>query len=76
MGETMMLGLRLLTEGVTFARFFAQHGVQLQDVFATELANLEEWELITIDDQGVRLSPRGVLMGNQVFAYFLPEAES
>lgn len=73
MGETMMLGLRLLPEGVTFARFLARHGVQLSEVFATELANLEAWGLLTIDSERVRLSPRGILMGNQVFSYFLPE---
>ena len=73
MGETMMLGLRLLEEGVEFAQFHARHGVDLRDVFAREIANLDTWGLLTIDEQRVRLSERGIFLGNQVFSYFLPE---
>ncbi|MCB0063307.1 MAG: radical SAM family heme chaperone HemW [Caldilineaceae bacterium] len=73
MGETMMLGLRLLPEGVTFDRFYARHGVQLTEVFAKELADLAAWDLLIIDSERVRLTPRGILLGNQVFSYFLPE---
>ncbi len=73
MGETMMLGLRLLQEGVSFQRFFARHGLELRDFFAKELTQLTDWGLITVDDQRIRLAPRGVLVGNQVFSYFLPD---
>ena len=41
MGETMMLGLRLVREGVAFARFSALHHQSMQDVFATQLADLQ-----------------------------------
>jgi oxygen-independent coproporphyrinogen-3 oxidase len=74
MGETMMLGLRLLHEGVPFARFLARHGTDLRVVFAKELADLTAWGLITLDEQRVQLSARGLLIGNQVFSYFLPDA--
>jgi oxygen-independent coproporphyrinogen-3 oxidase len=73
MGETMMLGLRLLREGVSFRQFQAMHGVSLQTVFAKELAQLQAWGLLECDADRVRLSARGVLLGNQVFAYFLPD---
>ncbi len=73
MGETMMLGLRLLQEGVAFDRFFARHGLDLRDFFAKELAQLEAWGLIALDERRVRLAPRGILVGNQVFSYFLPD---
>ena len=33
MGETMMLGLRLVREGVPFAHFLGLHGVELRQVF-------------------------------------------
>lgn len=72
MGETMMLGLRLLREGVGFARFEARHGRPLREVFAAELAELSDWGLVEIDDKRVRLTPRGLPVGNQVFARFLP----
>ena len=73
MGETMMLGLRLLQEGVAFERFYALHQVELQTVFAAELAQLLTWGLIEIDAQRVRLTRPGLMLGNRVFAHFLPE---
>jgi oxygen-independent coproporphyrinogen-3 oxidase len=72
MGETMMLGLRLLQEGVAYARFQAQHNVALPIVFATELAKLHKQKLIEYNERIVRLTPQGLLLGNQVFAEFLP----
>lgn len=73
MGETMMLGLRLLREGVSFQQFYAMHGVALPAIFAKELAQLQAWGLIELDPVRVRLSPKGILLGNQVFASFLPD---
>ena len=73
MGETMMLGLRLLREGVPLQRFQALHQAELQAIFAKELPQLLDWGLIELDPVRIRLSPRGVLLGNQVFTYFLPE---
>lgn len=73
MGETMMLGLRLLREGVPFQRFTAMHQVDLRDVFAKPITQLQGWGLIELDPVRIRLSPQGVLLGNQVFTYFLPD---
>lgn len=73
MGETMMLGLRLLREGVPLARFAAMHDVALTEIFAKEIAQLETWGLIELDPMRIRLSTQGVFLGNQVFAYFLPD---
>ena len=74
MGETMMLGLRLLQEGVPFATFQERHGQDLRQVFQAELARLTEWGLLAVDEERVRLTRRGLLLGNQVFAAFLPDA--
>lgn len=71
MGETMMLGLRLVREGVPFARFAALHGADLRQVFAGEINRLQAQDLIVLDEQRVRLTARGLLVGNQVFAEFL-----
>lgn len=73
MGETMMLGLRLLREGVPLQRFQALHQTALQAIFAKELTQLLAWGLIELDRVRIRLTPRGVLLGNQVFTYFLPD---
>lgn len=72
MGETMMLGLRLLQEGVTYQRFRDRHHLDLPIVFANELAKLHKQQLIEYNDNYVRLTPHGLMLGNQVFAEFLP----
>ncbi len=72
MGETMMLGLRLLEAGVSFARFQQRFGQDMRQVFASELADLQRRALIEIDDRRVRLHPQARLLGNEVFAAFLP----
>jgi oxygen-independent coproporphyrinogen-3 oxidase len=73
MGETMMLGLRLLREGVARNRFAARHGKAVDEVFGTELRQLAERDLLTWDEHRVRLTPTGLLLGNRVFAAFLPD---
>lgn len=73
MGETMMLGLRLLREGVARRRFAARHGRAVDDVFAEELRQLAERNLLAWDEHRVRLTPEGLLLGNRVFGAFLPD---
>lgn len=71
MGETMMTGLRLVGEGVSRRRFAHRHGVEMQAVFGAELAQLKDWGLLYVDEEQVRLTPRGLLLGNQIFMRFL-----
>ena len=73
MGETMMLGLRLLSEGVSFARFQERFGQDLRVRFADELQRLEDLGLIEVSSERVVLSRRGYLLGNQVFLHFIGE---
>ena len=72
MGETMMLGLRLVQEGVADARFRARFGVGLDETFGAEIAGLVRRGLLERLSDRVRLTPEGRLLGNQVFAEFLP----
>jgi oxygen-independent coproporphyrinogen-3 oxidase len=72
-GETMMMGLRLLDEGVSFERFHDRFGSPLPTKFASQLQELAELGLIQTDDQKLLLSQRGRLLGNQVFRQFLPD---
>ena len=72
MGETMMLGLRLVQEGVADARFRARFGVGLDETFGAEIAGLVRRGLLERLPDRVRLTPEGRLLGNQVFAEFLP----
>ena len=71
-GETMMLGLRLVQEGVEFAAFERRFGRPLLDVYGQEIAALEQVGLLQRLPERVRLTRRGRLLGNQVFAQFLP----
>lgn len=71
MGETMMMGLRLIA-GVTDERFRARFGVGLEEAFGDELRRLQRAGLLEWDGKVVRLTPRGYLLGNQVFQAFLP----
>ena len=72
MGETMMLGLRLVEEGVADARFQALFGVGLEAAFGPEIRRLVARGLLERLPDRVRLTPGGRLLGNQVFAAFLP----
>jgi oxygen-independent coproporphyrinogen-3 oxidase len=71
MGETMMLGLRLVREGVTFERFQQRHGQSMLDVFGAEIERLERLGLLERLSDRVRLAHDARLVGNQVFAAFL-----
>jgi oxygen-independent coproporphyrinogen-3 oxidase len=73
MAETMMMGLRLVQEGVPFERFRQRFGLSFRDRYGDSLADLRAWDLIEIDEERVRLSRRGQLLGNQVFLRFLPD---
>jgi len=72
MGETMMMGLRLVEEGVPVGRFRRRFGLDPRDHYRVEIAELVDLGLLDVDDERLRLSPRGHLLGNQVFARFLP----
>lgn len=71
MGETMMLGLRL-AEGVEFEGFRRRFGRPLEEVYAGPIQRLEGLGLLVQSAGRLRLTGRGRLLGNQVFAEFLP----
>lgn len=72
MGETMMMGLRLVDEGVGYDRFRERFGRDLRQVYAAALAALAARGLIELLPDRVRLTRRGRLLGNQAFMEFLP----
>jgi oxygen-independent coproporphyrinogen-3 oxidase len=71
-GETMMLGLRLLREGVTFSEFERRHGQPLLDAFGDVITRFQNQGLLAMDARGVRLTQRGLMLANDVSAAFLP----
>ena len=78
MQEHMMVGLRLLDEGVSDARFSQRFGVTLKQAFPKQIQQLEQTGLLEWAGDGsdvLRLSQRGWLLGNQVFSEFVAVQE-
>ncbi len=72
MGETMMLGLRLLEEGVSDDAFLTRHGVTLASVYADTIVETTALGLLERLPDRVRLTRRGLMLANDVAARFLP----
>ncbi len=68
--ETMMMGMRL-NEGVEFDRFVERFGKDVRQVFPAEFDRLTKLGLIESSQDSVRLTSRGTLLGNEVFAEFV-----
>ncbi len=72
MAETLFMGLRL-SEGVEFDRFKQRFGRDLSSLYGPQLRELAAWGLLEVNGRGIRLTPRGRLLGNEVFEKFLPK---
>jgi oxygen-independent coproporphyrinogen-3 oxidase len=73
-GETMMMGLRLLSEGVSSIEFQQRFGISLRERFSVEidrlvLLGLLEWA--GENEERLHLTSHGRLLGNQVFREFI-----
>jgi len=72
--ETMMMGLRLTEEGISQEGFQSRFGIPLEDIFETQINELIDAGLLEKDQSTnyhLRLTPRGRLLGNQVFLRFI-----
>ena len=72
MADTMILGLRLVEEGVSSEEFARRFGERLETLYESELEELEGLGLVEVRAEMLRLTPRGRLLGNEVFERFLP----
>jgi oxygen-independent coproporphyrinogen-3 oxidase len=72
MAETMMLGLRLL-EGVSEERFLNRFGATLDQVYGPKIEQLIVHNLLERADGHLRLTYRGLRLGNQVWQEFLQD---
>ncbi|MCO5225920.1 MAG: radical SAM family heme chaperone HemW [Thermomicrobiales bacterium] len=70
-GETMMLGLRLLVDGVDANAFQRRHGVSLTDHFGLQITRMTELGMLEATDHGIRLTHRGMMLANSVVTEFL-----
>lgn len=69
-GETVMLGLRLM-KGMDLSAFALRFGHTLQDLYPQSLNALIADGLLSLEDGSLKLTPRGILLSNEVFAEFL-----
>jgi oxygen-independent coproporphyrinogen-3 oxidase len=72
LGESLMLGLRLLVDGVSTSDVQNRHGVDLRREYAAEIARFIDIGLLEWVNDRLRLAPRGALVANDVCAAFLP----
>jgi oxygen-independent coproporphyrinogen-3 oxidase len=73
-GETMMMGLRLVNDGVSASEFMQRFGMSLESHFneqITRLISVGLLEWADEPDKRLRLTLRGHLLGNQVFKEFI-----
>ena len=69
MAETMMMGLRL-DEGIGIAGFKERFGEPPCHFYADTLDELERLELLHTQEDALRLTHRGRMLGNEVFSRF------
>ncbi len=75
MSETMIMGLRLC-EGVSLEDFEERFRLPLTEAYAEQIRVLVAQGLLDMNGRGLRLTPRGRLLGNEVFERFLPGSDS
>lgn len=65
--EAIFLGLRLM-RGIDLNRYRARFGTNLREQFNGELDRLKAGGLVAIDNDRLKLTTRGALLSNEVFA--------
>jgi len=68
--ESVFLGLRLM-RGLDLQKYRSRFGVDLRDQFDADLCRLRDAGLIEIDQELLKLTTRGALLSNEVFAAFV-----
>ncbi len=71
MQETMMVGLRLVKEGVSRIDFANRFGKQVDEVFKNEIQDLLSKKLLEEDGERIRLTHTGRFLSNRVFMQFV-----
>jgi oxygen-independent coproporphyrinogen-3 oxidase len=69
-GETIMLGLRL-PDGIHLSKISHRYGVDIQEMFADELASGVDAGLLDVTDDQVRLTRHGTLFANDAMLLFI-----
>ncbi|WEG72751.1 radical SAM family heme chaperone HemW [Vagococcus intermedius] len=70
MEEEMFLGLRKV-EGVSYRKFTEKYGCDLEDIYGEVIGRLVESDLLKELDGYIKLTDRGLILGNEVFQQFI-----
>ncbi|MDP3058657.1 MAG: radical SAM family heme chaperone HemW [bacterium] len=70
--EAMIIGLRLLDEGVNRANFYKRFGIDPVLCFADTLSSLESGGMVVVDSEKIILAEKVIFIANQVQMAFLP----
>ena len=70
LSDTMMMGIRL-ARGIRSDEFRARFGLGLDDAFGPLIDELVGLDLLMSNEEGIRLSDGGRLLGNEVFERFV-----
>ena len=70
MGETIMLGLRLL-QGINIYKFEDRFKTSFKKIFGNTISSLQEKELIIIEQDHIRLSEKGLFLADSVILEFI-----
>ena len=75
MNDEMMLGLRLIQQGVSAEGFYGRYQVPLDERFHDDLTRFVRLELLEWVGEGeekrIRLTHHGIMVANQVFMAFV-----
>ena len=72
MEEFMFLGLRM-NEGVTRERFLREFGIPIDGIYRDVLERMKAEDLLYVENGQIRLTDRGMDLGNYVMSQFLIE---
>jgi len=72
LAEAIIMGLRL-TAGIEFGSMKKRFGIELPNRYEREISELVQLGLIETDERGIRLTSKGLLLGNEVFWRFLTQ---
>jgi oxygen-independent coproporphyrinogen-3 oxidase len=73
MAETVILGLRLVSEGLDGVAFERRFDRPLWEVYASQIEELTRLRLVARRDQRLYLTPRAYLISNRVCVAFYPD---
>lgn len=70
LSETIFMGLRVI-KGINLTEFEKRFGISLLDKYSKEIEQLLNDELVEQDNNSLRLSEKGLYLGNEVFERFV-----